>query len=80
MVFMTISEVIPFTLFFILWIIFFTVVYITLKVDFSGIDDYPQIPETVVAVFNTYRTSIGDLQAPSYAPLYDSTTDQSKWP
>ena len=74
MIAVTVSEVVYFTLFFILWILFFTVIYITLRVDFSGNEEYFNVPETLVALMQTYRTSIGDLQPPVYQTnLFDPT-------
>ena len=48
MVGMTIQQVIPFTIFFMLWVLFFTVCYGTIRIEIKEVDDeYPQVPAVI---------------------------------
>ena len=76
MVGMTIVQVIPFTLFFIMWITFFTVCYQTLKVEISSADeDYPNVFSFMQYFLMTYRNSIGDISAPGYSNWMKKSDD-----
>ena len=66
MVFLTIEELVGFTLFFIMWICFFAICFITLQVDFSGITDYPGVHQNIVAFIEVYQSSIGNIKVPNY--------------
>ena len=60
-----------FTIFFICWIIFFSMFYHISGVTFED-GDYPHIGPVVVTFLQSYRNSIGDLAPPKY-PLWDSS-------
>ena len=71
MVFMTISELMQFYLFFIMWIAFFTICFITLQIDFSKYLDYPEVHEKIVAFLEVYQWSIGNSRAPNYKHVFE---------
>lgn len=67
MVFKSIVDVGGFLSFFIMWLIFFSLQYANLNVEFGDDDgDYSSVPPWVVIVLNTFRTSIGDVQMAGY--------------
>ena len=64
---MSIFQVFPFLVFFMMWVTLFTVSYQTLKVEISSADeDYPNVFSFIQYFLMTYRNSIGDISAPGY--------------
>lgn len=63
----TVIQLIPFLVFFIMWILFFAILYWILKVEIdSGDEEYLNLPNFFKYFFMTYRNSIGDISVPGY--------------
>lgn len=54
-----------FLVFFMIWILFFSIQFKILDAEFDG-GDYPLMPKTLQLIFITFRNSIGDLGIPGY--------------
>lgn len=71
----TFGQVGPFTIFFIAWIIFFSVCYQIVRIEIdSGDEEYLNLPPAFQYLLMTYRNSIGDLTIPGYENWNDQLT------
>jgi|TARA_B110000285_G_C15087620_1_gene597114 hypothetical protein len=59
----TITELIPFSVYFVMWILLFTVLFQTLQVEVPD-DAYPDLAPLFRYVLQTYGNSIGNIAAP----------------
>ena len=88
---LTFSQASGFTVYFMFWVCGFACAYTilggsfgsnaySLDFDFDHSSDYPRMPKALIQFLGTYRTSLADLQAPSYekrwAMIYDSGETQ----
>ena len=72
----SIIQVFPFVIFFIMWVTLFTVCYQTLKVEISSAEeDYPNVFTFMQYFLMTYRNSIGDISAPGYSNWMEKSSD-----
>lgn len=63
----TMIQLIPFIVFFFMWVLFFGCQYWILRVEIdSADDDYLNLTEFFRYFFMTYRNSIGDISTPGY--------------
>lgn len=73
MVGLTMVQLVPFTLFFMMWIALFSVCFQVLDVEIDQADeDYPEVDKFFQYLIMTYRNSIGDITAPGYQNWIDS--------
>ena len=78
MVGMTISQVVPFMVFFLMWILFFTVCFMTLKVSIDNVDEeYANVFEFIQYFLMTYRNALGDSTTPGYSNWLDGSANDS---
>ena len=76
MVGLTIVQLIPFILFFLMWIIFFTVCFVTLRIEIRDADDdYKNVFSFFRYFLMTYRNSVGDITTPIYDNWLTSMND-----
>ena len=71
MVFLCIVDVIPFTIFFFMWVILFQFCYIALGTNPDPEDEYANMGQFMKNFITTYRNSIGDLSLPNYDSLIE---------
>ena len=62
---MVFGELWRFTQLFFIFVLFFAILNYLARVEVAT-DDYPNLPEMVRYIINTWRTSIGDIQLPKY--------------
>lgn len=68
-------SLLPFILFFFLWILYFSLTVYVLRVE-TG-EDYPDLATSLQYIFMTYRNSIGDITTPAYGYLEKDFPDMS---
>lgn len=71
MIYKTMQQLIPFLVFFFLWVFFFSMCFIILQTE---IDDrfYPAVNRDISLFLHTYRNSIGDIFEPQYTRLLET--------
>mmetsp|Transcript_34655 Transcript_34655/g.53026 ORF Transcript_34655/g.53026 Transcript_34655/m.53026 type:complete len:238 (+) Transcript_34655:5493-6206(+) len=84
MVFQTVQELVPFTVFFMMWIVFFAFSLQILEVQIVPEDggewdfEYWELNEFIKQVIVSYRNSIGDISAPAYENWLPLTEDNEE--
>jgi hypothetical protein len=72
----TMIQLIPFIVFFFMWVIFFGLLYWILRVEIDSADeDYLNLTDFFRYFFMTYRNSIGDITAPGYVKWNKTYSD-----
>ena len=66
----TISDTFIFLIFFILWVVFFGVLFIVLRIEYDN-GDYPSIGMRSIMMIQTYRNFLGDLAPPDVSQWLD---------
>ena len=61
----TMKQLIPFSLYFIMWILLFTVLFQTLQVEIPD-DTYPNLTPIFRYILQTYGNSVGNIAPPVY--------------
>jgi len=72
----TITELIPFSVYFVMWILLFTVLFQTLQVEVPD-DAYPDLSSLFRYVLQTYGNSIGNIAPPVYTCWTTSMADEA---
>ena len=61
-----IYDVSSFIIFFMAWILFYSIIYRVMGIKFGG-DDYPGINDNAIYPIQIFRNSLGDIAAPDYS-------------
>jgi hypothetical protein len=71
---------IPFVVFFMCWVILFTVLFLTLgiKIKEDDAQDYNNLPKEIQFFLLTYRNSIGDISIPDYSDTLDAHVNKAE--
>lgn len=76
----TLNEIIPFILFFFIWISLFAILFMNFEVDIQDKDsDYYKMPPFFQFFFFSYRNSIGDISTPGYQNWYKKHGTESNY-
>ena len=63
----TILDIIPFLIFIMMFILYFALISIITEIDWDPAgSNYPDLQKSTIAMLQTYRNSIGDIEVPNY--------------